>query len=318
MRFPDLDLFSRITLFAGLALLPLLILDRLTAAGRAWRWPIFGLDHGPLLVGALLAALLLALCAQVLNWRKADETYLTKRRLILLGLIGLVTVLLIWVMARGWVLAGLAGVAIMSLSMRTRPPALRAGLFAYVVAIAAFALVILPASSLYSLILSAPATVPATDTGFGPILGESSCQPFRDGVDSAAMRWVMYREAVAMFMNNPVWGVGAARFGDCSCTGAGWYPHSTILQGFAELGLVGGGLLLGLFMLAAVTLARPLVYARQGESQPTHAFVFGLFVLFLVADQFYGTYFMAAGTWLMLGIAASQRTHAGKEEARHG
>lgn len=318
MRLPDLDLFSRITLFAGLALLPLLILDRLTAAGRAWRWPIFGLDHGPLLVGALLAALLLALCAQVLDWRKANEKYLAKRRLILLGLIGLVTVLLVWVMARGWVLAGLAGVAIMTLSMRTRPPVLRAGLFAYVVAIAAFALVILPASSFYSLILSAPTSATATAREFGPILGEVSCQPFRDGVDSIAMRWVMYRETVAMFMNNPVWGVGAGRFGEFSCTGPGWYPHSTILQGFAELGLIGGGLLLGLFMLAAVTLARPLMSARQGGGEATHAFVFALFALYLAADQFYGTYFMAAGTWLMLGIAASQRTHAGKEEARHG
>jgi O-antigen ligase len=318
MRLPDLDLFARIILLAGLALLPLLILDRLTATGRAWRWPIFGLDHGPLLVGALLAALLLALCEQVLDWRKAGEEYLAKRRLILLGLIGLVTVLLVWVMARGWTLAGLTGVAIMSLSMRTCLLALRAGLFAYVVVIAALALVFLPASSFYSLILSAPAPAPAPVTEFCPILGEASCQPFRDGVDSVAIRWVMYREAVAMFMDNPVWGVGAARFGDCSCTGPGWYPHNLILHGFAELGLIGGGLLLGLLMLATWSLTRPLMSARQEESQTTHAFVLALLALFLVADQFYGSYFMAAGAWLMFGIAASQRAHAGKEEARLG
>ncbi|KAF0185754.1 MAG: hypothetical protein FD164_15 [Nitrospirae bacterium] len=312
MDLPDLDLFARITLFAGLALLPLLVFDRLSAAERAWRLPIFGLDHGPLLVGGLLAPLLLALCVRVLDRQQTSTKNHTQWPLIWLGLTGLVTVFLVLLMARGWVIASMAGVAVVSLSMYTRPLALRAGLFAYVVAVVALTLAVLPASSFYSLILTAPAPAPVTE--FCPILGEASCQPFRDGVNSVAIRWVMYREAATMFIDNPVWGVGAARFGECSCTGPGWYPHSTILQGLAELGMVGGGLLLGLFVFAAVTLVRPLMAARQGENEPTHAFVLALFAVFLAIDQVYGNYFMAAGTWLMLGIAASLRAHAGGVE----
>ena len=73
MSFKDLELFSRITPFAGMGLLPLLMLDRLMVEVRPWRLPIFGLDHGPLLVGGLLAVLLLVLCARVLSGDKPAE-----------------------------------------------------------------------------------------------------------------------------------------------------------------------------------------------------------------------------------------------------
>lgn len=110
-----------------------------------------------------------------------------------------------------------------------------------------------------------------------------------------------------MFSENPVFGVGAARFGEQSCAGPMAFPHSTILQGGAELGLIGGGLLIGLMMLAAVTLARPLLSVRQGSNWSVHAFVLALFAAFQLGDQIYGNYFMSVGTWLLLGIAASMR-----------
>lgn len=315
MSFKDLELFSRITLFAGLALLPLLALDRLIVVDRAWRLPVFGLDHGPLLVGGLLAAMLLVCCMRALSSFDSVRKTARLERYVELGLIGCVTIVLVWLMARGWLLAGLAGVAVVCLVMSSRSPALRGGLAAYVFAIATIALLILPQSSFYAAILTAPAPAPAPITEFCPVLGDASCQPFRDSVDSAAIRWVMYREAVALFMSNPIWGVGAARFGDCSCTGSGWYPHNTILQGFAELGFIGGGLQLGLFILAAVALLRPLMSARQDGSEGMYAFVIALFAMFLVSDQFYGTYFMTAGTWLMIGIAASLHSKANEESS---
>ncbi len=314
MRLPDIELFSRITLFAGLVLLLLLMLDRLTVVERPGRLPIFGFNYGPLLVSVLLAALLQVLCAHVLSGGKPGEKGGLLRQLVLLWLIGCVTVVLVWIMARGRLLASLTGVAVMSFVVHSRSIALRTGLAAYVFGIATLALLILPSSAFYSAILSAPTLTPnhilipapTHDTEFCPILGETSCQPFKEGVNSVAMRWLLYHEAMAMFMQKPVWGVGTARFGDCSCTGPGWYPHNTILQGLAELGLVGGGLQLGLFVLAVATLMRPLLSMRQLQSYiTTHAFVLALFVLFLVSDQFYGNYLMAAGTWLTTGIAAS-------------
>lgn len=309
MRVSDIALLMRVTLMAGMTMLPLLLLDRFTSAeSERVRLPFFGHDHGPLLVGALLAVALIALCVRALDSRNPCA----RRRLVTHGLIGLTVVVLVWAMARGWLIAGLAGIAVVSLSMRHRAPALRTGLFAFVVGAAALSLMVLPSTGFYSALLTAPVTA-----GVGQIFGEASCQPFREGVNSVAMRWVLYQEAMAMFLENPVLGVGATRFGDFSCTGPGGYPHSTVLQGFAELGLLGGGLLAGLLVLAAVTFAPPFPTARQEASGAARAFALALFAAFLVADQIYGNYFMSVGMWLMLGMAASMRAHD-KQGASHG
>lgn len=315
MRAPDIDLLSRITLIAGVAILPLLLLDRFTSPGReSGRWPFFGQDHGALLVGGLLAAALLALCVRVLSCRNPSARNDRPVRLVYLGLIGLVTVFLVWVTARGWLLAGLVGVAITCLSARHRLITTRIGLLVTVLAIAGIAVVSLPrlnpmSGGGYAMLLTQPAPVGASLAKAGPILGEASCQPFKEGINSVAMRWVLYREAMAMFGEHPYIGIGAARFGENSCTGSGGFPHSTVLQGFAELGLMGGGLLAGFLALAGVTLVRPLLSVRQGSNWSADAFVLALFVTFAVADQIYGNYFMSVGTWLMLGIAASMRAN---------
>jgi O-antigen ligase len=203
--------------------------------------------------------------------------------------------------------------------MRGRPLVLRAGLLIYVLGITTLALIILPASSFYAAILTTPTStstsIPVTE--FCPILGETSCQPFRENVNSVAIRWVLYQEAVAMFANNPLFGVGSTRFGECSCTGPGGYPHSTILQAFAELGLIGGGALAALLGLAAATLVRPFLSALQETDGSVRAFVMALFSVFLVADQISGNYFMSVGMWLILGMAASMRAHD-RQEASHG
>ena len=162
----------------------------------------------------------------------------------------------------------------------------------------------------------APAPVGASFTKPAPILGEASCQPFKEGNNSVAIRWVLYSEAMAMFQEHPYIGVGASRFGERSCIGPGGYPHSTMLQGFAELGLMGGGLVAGLLVLAGVTLARPFLPGRQGSNWSADVFVLALFIMFVVADQIYGNYFMSVGTWLMAGIAASIRAHDGQAVSR--
>jgi O-antigen ligase len=126
----------------------------------------------------------------------------------------------------------------------------------------------------------------------------------------------MYREAAAMFLENPVMGVGADRFGELSCIGPGWFPHSTILQAFAELGALGGGLLVGLLAFAAVTQVRPLLSVRSVADWPINAFVLALFATFLVADQIYGNYFMAVGVSLMLGVTASLRAQGLRDGSR--
>lgn len=342
MCVPDLKQLLRITMVAGLVMLPLLLLDRfMSTAPNTGRWLFFNHNHGALLVGGLLAAALLALCVHVLGLRSQDTRNNRAALLVSIGLIGIVTVFLVWVMARGWLLAGLVAVAITCLSARHRLLTTRLGLLAAVLAIAGVTVAVLPrlnpvSGSFYAMLLSPPppistsaATVPVGANfppgSFGsnpapgffgsnpakvePILGEASCKPLKEGINSVAIRWVLYREAMVMFIEHAYIGVGASLFGKYSCTGYGGFPHSTLLQSFAELGLMGGGLLAGLLALAAVTLARPLLYVRQSSNWSSDAFALTLFVTFAVADQLYGNYFMSVGTWLMLGVAASMRAN---------
>lgn len=115
-----------------------------------------------------------------------------------------------------------------------------------------------------------------------------------------------------MFAHSPIIGVGAARFGDRSCTGASGFPHSTVLQAFSELGLVGGGTLLALLLQAGTA------FARQNRRDAIGPFALALFVAFLVADQIYGNLFMASGTYLLLGLAAGTLAEIKRESVAHG
>lgn len=355
MRAADIDLFSRITLIAGTIMLPLLLVDRYRSAGREMvRWPFFGQDHGALLVGALLATALIALCVRALACRNSSERNNRLNQLVHYGLIGVITVFLVWVTARGWLLAGFLGVMVVCWGARDRAIVVRGGLLTMVVGIAALSLVGLPYldplfGNLYSMPLESPTTkaagrgdagqplsmplelptikdtqrdetrqsismpseLPAIkyaelDKARQPILGEASCQPIIEGVNSIAIRLLLYREAIAMFLENPVFGVGSARFGEHSCVGVGLksFPHSTVLQGFAELGVAGGSLLVGLMILATVSLMRRVIYRGATLNPATDLFALALLVTFFVTDQIYGNYFMSVGTWLMLGMVA--------------
>jgi hypothetical protein len=320
MRVPDIKILMRIILTAGMSIMPLLLVDRFTLPMRETeRWPFFGLDHGALLVGALLASTLIALCVRILDLRNIGERNNRPKQIFLYGLVGLTTVFLVWVTARGWLLVGLAGVAVACLSARQQFIWKRTGLLAAVLTMVGLSMIALPKldsqfGRLYAMTTDI-SSQPVIYFGGGrqvpgeavPVLGEASCQPIKEGVNSIAIRWMLYQEAMAMFLENPILGVGAARFGEQSCTGPKGFPHSTILQGFAELGVIGGGLLIGMLILAVVTLLRPFLSVRHRSNWSTDAFILASFATFLGADQIYGNYFMSVGSWLMLGIAASMR-----------
>lgn len=139
------------------------------------------------------------------------------------------------------------------------------------------------------------------------ILGEDSCKVFHEGVNSVAMRWVMYREALSLFKKNLLFGVGATQFGEYSCVGSGWYPHSTILQSFSELGMLGGVMLIFTYILAAYTLLVVLKKSPKSKYNYLTVFILSLFILYLVAEQVYGNYLMSTGTWFLLGVISSIR-----------
>jgi O-Antigen ligase len=335
MRGGDIEHFSRIVMVVGLSILPLLLLDRFISLdkGNPARWTYFGQNHAVLLVGELLAVALVALVVRGAGSQKPDDH--SRHALCYYVLIGLVTGFLVWVSARGWLLAAIAGLAVLSLSdCRHRGlHSLYLRYLAYVIGVVALSLALLPhpSSQFYATLLTKPpqlaespqltespqwdalsknsGATQATDIArvSRPILGEASCDPIKEGFNSVAIRWVLYREAMAMFEQAPILGVGAARFGDQSCLGRGGFPHSTVLQGFAELGLVGGGLLLSLLLLAAMMLMRGFIVGADIAHTTAGPFAFGIFIVILLVDQMYGNYFMSIEMYLMLGIAASMR-----------
>ena len=109
-----------------------------------------------------------------------------------------------------------------------------------------------------------------------------------------------------MFLWQPLVGVGATKFGEYSCwSKVGSYPHSTVLQVLAELGLLGGGLFVMCYIFAFLAQFRLAILNQDGHAVHALVAVFALLILFLAADQIYGNYFMATGTWLMLGVSSS-------------
>lgn len=312
MYAPDRDFFMRISLIGGVLMLPLLLLDRFTSVdSETGRWAFFGQNHGALLVGSLIATALIALCVQTMYDKNSGYIH----QFINYGLVGLMTIFLVWVTARGWLLAGLLGGGVVCWATRHHTYVARIGLLALMISVTVLSFTILPKfDPAFARMSSIQINLPPLEKGRSngemhqPILGEASCKPIQVGADSIAIRGVLYQEAMAMFSKNPIFGIGATKFGEQSCAGLGSFPHSTILQSLAELGGIGGGLFIGLLTIASVTLLRRVVSNRINLNQGVDSFTLALFVAFILSDQIYGNYFMSVGTWLMLGIAAGMNS----------
>lgn len=332
MRPRDVHLLSGIVASAGLVMLILLVIDywKNAAAYKIYsRWPFFGHDYAPLLIGALLAGSLIVFYFRSLTGN-ANSSKPLLRRAANLAAMSLISVALVWVAARGAILSGLLGIFCLTLILRQCSLLNRLMLILYLTGLLAFSFQFLPQSqtSLYQRLITKPnpaflveseKTGPHQDGSIlgskkagpqqdGPILGTASCQPFEKGVNSVAIRWVLYREAVAMFMDRPWWGVGAASFGRHSCTGVLGYPHSSILQAFAELGVIGGLLFVGLILAAFVSFFRKAVKVKAAHSIQAAQLTLAWFTLYFVACQISGNYFTDAGFYLLAGVAAGMQS----------
>lgn len=95
---------------AGLSILPMLLVDRtLMHTTERGRFPFFGMDHSPLLIGALLSATLICLHSWLLSPGIAGRERSHLLRIAGYAMLCLSMVGLIWVSARGWLLAGIVG-----------------------------------------------------------------------------------------------------------------------------------------------------------------------------------------------------------------
>ncbi len=309
ITYADVEIFKNTVILASLILLILVLLDRIISpslGSDVGRWPYFDLNHGPLLVGAVFSTSLLSLSVTAIS---LSNNHPSNRRLaVLIGMyvfIFIITVAFVWVTARGWLVAGLIGVVFISLIDKNHLVKNRIQLSLFVLSVALLSILTLPKidpafGKLYSYSF-------VTDGVFSvqpdKITNPELCKDMVNTNNSLSIRWMLYGEAVSMFMEYPIAGVGVARFRDFSCSGLSDYPHSTILQAFAELGLIGGGILLSIIFISCLLLIKQ-IFATADNQRIVAIFLSGLFLTFFITDQIYGNYLMSSGTWLIAGVVA--------------
>ena len=299
----DIELFVRILVYAGLAILPALLWEAYTSPVHAGRQTFFGMSHTPLLVGGLLAFSLLAVGAQG-NTEQCVRQQPCKQTL-QYAWMSVIAGFLVWVSARGWVIAAAFGFSVLLSASLWNVELGKTYFrrFLFVIASMWLTFLILPhIDDFYAQLGFGGSTRFTEHSEHGPILGLSSCHPIMAGTDSVTIRWVLYHEAVAQFLRAPLMGTGAGLFGERSCLGAGGFPHSTVLQSFSELGVVGGVIFLALLATATINLFRLTAWEKDLAGKANLLLVQAFLVTYLIADQIYGNYFMASGTYFTLGV----------------
>lgn len=277
------------------------------------RWIFFGINHSPLLIAIVVSLALLSLSNCLVA---PDRLHPPLLQVVMWGALGGFTVALVMIAARGVLIACAVALLLMVLLARDAPWPRRLLIAAYFFALiaAAFFMLPKPQSELYARARVATEqrlAINQSIAGQIEILSPSGdaldtrCGPLREGVNSIAIRGVLYLEAISLAQQYPLMGVGAARFGDYSCAGSGAYPHSTVLQAFAELGILGGTALLMLFIASLSSV----MHAYRNTSIQLNETIFWIALLsfFAQLDQIYGNYFMAAASFFLFGVANQLR-----------
>lgn len=311
MQGRDRTMFLRSLPLLGLLLLQVCFIDFWWAPyeGMVYeRWIFFGVNHSPLLIASLVSVAALASAYFLLQESGFD------RRIVAAWIaFSMFIVALVLIAARGALITCTIALILMVLLSRHAAWRRRMMLVGCFTLSATAALYVLPKpqADFYARTASTDhfsftrSSLPEQMETPAKIQSNAKCSPIVKGVDSVAIRRLLYAEAIDLTVQHPLTGVGAARFGSYSCGGPGTYPHSTVLQAFAELGLLGG---LVLVVLYAVNFGSAMrIYAATGGKGEI-IFWIVLAAFFALTDQIYGSYFMASGSFFMFGLVASLRS----------
>jgi|GEM_PF-5121062 len=135
--------------------------------------------------------------------------------------------------------------------------------------------------------------------------------------DSINVRYHLYLNALKMFKENPVLGIGANNYvvylGE---TSQQLSPHNLTLYIFLELGTVGGGLYLSIVGGLFFYFVRNINRNTQSPYKNSISVIFLLWGGILLIEQFSGNYFVTYQFYAMTGIliSAYQRTLMSKQE----
>jgi O-antigen ligase len=309
MQRRDRALFERSLPWLGILLLLLCVLDYWWAPDNEVvhsRWRFFGIDHSPLLIATLLSVATLASAHFVLH-----RDYGRREKAAPWIVISIFSMALVLISARGALIACSIVLILLMFLMHHIPWRRRVALFCcFTLSVgAAFYVLPKPQSDFYARMTYSDefpflsSKLPEHAELIAKIKINPKCKAIVEGVNSVAIRRLLYAEAIELSVQNPLSGVGATRFGNYSCGGPGTYPHNTILQSFAELGMLGGIVLLAL-LAVSFSIALRVYFSDMGGGG---AIWIALLVFFSLADQIYGNYFMSSGSFFLFGVAASLR-----------
>jgi len=160
MQLRDVRLLFSIVASAGLIMLVLLAIDYWQNAATYkiyTRWPFFGYDYAPLLIGTLLAGSLIVFYFRSLTGN-TDSPKPLLGRTANLAAVSLISVALIWVAARCAILSGLLGIFYLVLILRQCPLRNRLMLTLYLTGLMALSFQFLPQhqTSLYERLITKP------------------------------------------------------------------------------------------------------------------------------------------------------------------
>lgn len=311
----------------GVLLLPLIFPEylRILMAGYPYENSpapmLFGQGHGVMLSGLLLSVTFLGLVSVVLSPSGPHgPAFLTSEagRYFSYALLVAIVVTMGWISSRGSIVAGILGVSILFLlsPASTRRRKLE------ILLVLALALGLAVVHSLqrkhnweyYTSVVKPPVGLESLVGDMvgssrqaaptGSILGEVACKRI---VDSVSDRWLHYEQALALFLAKPLFGAGANHYGFYACTGPGSFPHSTLLQVFAELGGI-----VGLTYCALIWMTLHTFFgSRRRQSLPDAKPVWVWFAAFsamqVLIAQLNGHYFISAALYFVMGVAASAR-----------
>ncbi len=277
---------------------------------------LFGQGHGVMLTGLLLSAAFLALVSRLLSPSEStveSTNHATRYKFLGYLMVGALVSAMVWISSRGSVvgLAFAMGALLLFSSFYSWKRKLALLFYMGLIALVAFTfsfqnkyhkeyyqqVFVSPSASLNEM----PSQGVRLEYG-KPILGEATCKKVSSSISD---RWIHYRTAWEIFRAKPWTGVGANAYGFYSCTGPGWYPHTTVLQVLAELGVLGG---LPYFLLIGLVFYVPIMRYKSSTDiifRSNMGWLLAFIVLQFTTSQFNGNYFMSAGLYFVMGLAAS-------------
>lgn len=329
MRAEEVYMLRNLLIGMGILLLPLILVEYLRETLRGDRpfgsspLPnlLFGQGHGVMLSGLLLSATLLGVISVLLtpSHQEAPGRWAAgKGRYAVYALLISVVVAMGWISSRGPILAGL--VATVILVLLAPKSARRRKIEILVVLAFAISIAVIHSRQLkqnanyYANVIQAPLVFEGISDGTSDsirlagsqvsILGAEACKRI---LDSVSDRWIHYNQAVALFLAKPLFGAGANQYGFYACTGPGSFPHSTVLQVFAELGVFVGMAYCALIWSTFHALMWMRRHPNQPTARPVWTWLLTLSAMQLLIAQLNGDYFISAALYFVMGVAANAR-----------